>query len=77
MDARRRFDGRVCLVTGGGRGIGRAIALGLAAEGGRVGVLARTRGQCEEVTASMGEQGLAVPADVTDAEACERAVREV
>ena len=72
-----RFDERVCLVTGGGRGIGRAIALGLAAEGARVGVAARTRAQCEEVAASIGERGLAIEADVTDEAACERAVREL
>ena len=72
-----RFDERVCLVTGGGRGIGRAIALGLAAEGAHVGLAARTRGQCEEVAASMGERGLAIEADVTDEVACERAVREL
>jgi len=77
VDARRRFEGRVCLVTGGGRGIGRAIALGLAAEGGLVGVVARTRGQCEEAASSMGSSGVAVEADVTDEASCERAVREV
>lgn len=72
-----RFEGRVCLVTGGGRGIGRAIALGLAAEGGSVAVAARTRAQCEAVAAEIGERGLALELDVTDLEACERAVAEV
>jgi 3-oxoacyl-[acyl-carrier protein] reductase len=74
---RGRFEGRVCLVTGGGRGIGRAIALGLSAEGAQVGVLARTRWQCEEVAAQVGEGGLALEADVTDPEACVRAVEEL
>jgi NAD(P)-dependent dehydrogenase (short-subunit alcohol dehydrogenase family) len=73
----RRFEGRVCLVTGGGRGIGRAIALALAAEGAAVGVAARTRWQCEEVAGEIGDRGLAVELDVTDEEACERAVAEV
>ena len=77
MTRGQRFAGRVCLVTGGGRGIGRAIALGLAAEGGSVAVAARTRGQCEAVAAEIGERGLALELDVTDLEACERAVAEV
>ena len=76
MTRDRRFEGRVCLVTGGGRGIGRAIALGLAAEGASVAVAARTRWQCEEVAGQIGEQGLALELDVTDLEACERAVAE-
>lgn len=67
-----RFDGRVCLVTGGGRGIGRAIALALAAEGGRVGVLARTADQVDSVAAETG--GVALVADVRDEAACVRAV---
>lgn len=73
----QRFEGRVCLVTGGGRGIGRAIALGLAAGGGRIAVAARTRAQCESVAAEIGERGFAVELDVTDQAACERAVAEV
>jgi meso-butanediol dehydrogenase / (S,S)-butanediol dehydrogenase / diacetyl reductase len=73
----RRFEGRVCFVTGGGRGIGRAIALALAAEGAAVGVAARTRWQCEEVAGEIGDRGLAVELDVTDEEACARAVAEV
>lgn len=73
----KRFLERVCLVTGGGRGIGRAIALGLAAEGGLVAVAARTHKQCEEVASEIGERGLAVELDVTDGEACERALAEV
>jgi len=72
-----RFEGRVCLVTGGGRGIGRAIALGLFDEGASVGVGARTRWQCEEVAAQMGDRGLAVEVDVTNADSCEEAVAAV
>jgi len=70
----RRFVDRVCLVTGGGRGIGRGVALALAAEGAAVGVLARTRAQCEAVAREIGDRGLALSADVTDADAVDRAL---
>jgi NAD(P)-dependent dehydrogenase (short-subunit alcohol dehydrogenase family) len=73
----RRFEGRTCLVTGGGRGIGRAVALALAAEGAAVGVAARTRSQCSEVAAEIGEKGHAIELDVSDASACERTVAEL
>jgi len=74
---RKRFEGQVAVVTGGGRGIGRAIALALAAEGASVGVVARTTTQCEAVAAEIGERGLAATADVSDAESCARAIEAV
>ena len=77
LNGTRRFEGRVCLVTGGGRGIGRAVALALAAEGAAVGVVARTRVQCEEVAAEIGESGVALAGDVTDQSSVERVVAEL
>lgn len=74
-----RLDGRTALVTGGGRGIGRAIALGLAAEGARVAVLSRTREELDEVVATVAEQGgeaVALVVDCTDGPALKRAVAE-
>jgi 3-oxoacyl-[acyl-carrier protein] reductase len=59
--------GRVALVTGGGRGIGRAIALGLANMRAQVAVLARSEDELAATVAAAGRQGnaaLAVPADV-------------
>lgn len=72
-----RFKGRTCVVTGGGRGIGRAIAVALAAEGASVGVLARTGAQCAEVAAGIGERAIAVRADVADPADCSAAIDAV
>ncbi len=61
------LDGRVALVTGGGSGLGRAFALGLAAEGARVGVIGRRSEPLEEVVALLGpERAAAAQADVRD-----------
>ena len=71
---------RVALVTGGGRGIGREIALALAREGCAVAVAARTMPEVEEAAAAVrlaGPAGLAVPLDVTDPAAVSRALAHV
>ncbi|OAQ53607.1 dehydrogenase [Natrinema mahii] len=66
------LEGRVAVVTGGGRGIGRAIAVELANAGAAVVPSARSTDEIEAVTADIEDAGgdaLAVPADVTDADA--------
>ena len=73
------FAGRTALVTGAGRGIGRAIALGLAAGGARVAVLARSVDQLNEVADAVRAQGssaLVLVADVGDRGAVHRAAEE-
>jgi NAD(P)-dependent dehydrogenase (short-subunit alcohol dehydrogenase family) len=74
-----RLSGRVALITGGGTGIGRAVALAFAREGAKVAVAARRLDKLQEVVAEIGKQGgegLAVACDVTKAADAERAVRE-
>jgi 2-deoxy-D-gluconate 3-dehydrogenase len=70
----RRFDGKTCLVTGGSRGIGEAIARALATAGGTVGVLSRSAQDCTRVAGGLGDEALAIPADVGDVRSCGRAL---
>jgi 3-hydroxybutyrate dehydrogenase len=62
------LGGRRALVTGGGRGIGRAVALELARAGADVAVSSRTRAEIEAVAdaaRALGRRGVALPADVS------------
>ena len=73
------LKGRTALVTGGGLGLGRGIAIELAKAGAQVAVLSRTRAQLDQVVAqieSAGGRARALVADVTDRAAVEAAVAE-
>jgi NAD(P)-dependent dehydrogenase (short-subunit alcohol dehydrogenase family) len=75
-----RLAQRRILVTGGGRGLGRAIALAAAREGAAVGLLGRTPRALEETAAEARGHGVAAAtaaADVADASAVEAAVSHV
>jgi 3-oxoacyl-[acyl-carrier protein] reductase len=66
------LSGRVALVTGAGRGIGRAAAVALAAHGVRVALAARSEAELEKVRQEIVEGGgeaIAFPADLAEAEA--------
>jgi NAD(P)-dependent dehydrogenase (short-subunit alcohol dehydrogenase family) len=71
---------RVVVVTGGGRGIGRAIALGFADQRASVAIIARSQHELDETLGEIearGAGGLALSADVTDYAAVEAAHREI
>ena len=65
MLAEGSLEGRVALVTGGGSGLGRAMALELGRLGASVAVLGRRRHMLEETGAELAD-GVAVPADVRE-----------
>ena len=72
-----RLAGEAAIVTGAGRGFGKAIALGLAAEGATVTVMARSKDQLDVVAREIEEAGgraLAAAGDVTKREDVERVV---
>lgn len=73
----KRLEGQTAIVTGAGRGIGRAIALALATEGAHVTLCARTQSELDTVAAEvkrLGGQALVVVADLTRAQEVNRMV---
>ncbi|MGX1696022.1 SDR family NAD(P)-dependent oxidoreductase [Microbacterium keratanolyticum] len=82
MSVMQKFslEGRVALVTGGNRGIGRGIAQALAEAGAAVAITARTAQAAQDAAAELTAEGhtaLGVALDVTDADSVESAVAEV
>jgi 3-oxoacyl-[acyl-carrier protein] reductase len=73
----RPLEGRVALVTGGSRGIGRGIAAELAAAGAEVVLTARTREAAEAAAREIGERVRGVAMDVSDDESVASATREL
>lgn len=76
----KRFDKQVVWITGGGSGIGRALALAFADEGAAVAVSGRREDRLQRVVDELeerGAKGLAVRCDVTDEASVAEAVRKV
>lgn len=74
-----RLKDKVAIVTGSGRGLGRAFALGLAEAGADVVVTSRTQSAVDQVAAEVekvGRQALAVQLDVSDEKSVQNAVKK-
>lgn len=75
-----QLDSQVAVITGAGRGIGRAIALAYAREGAKLALAARSESELQEAVSAVSELGskaIAVPTDVTNPEDTERLARRV
>ena len=75
-----RLENRSAIITGAGRGIGRAIALACAQEGAHLALAARTAAELDDVAEqvrALGASALVIPTDVTDQEQVDRMMAQV
>jgi NAD(P)-dependent dehydrogenase (short-subunit alcohol dehydrogenase family) len=75
-----KLTGKTAVITGASRGLGKAMALALAAEGARIALVARDRQRLDAVAAGIGGasgQATVVPADVTSEDQVRRIEREI
>lgn len=75
-----RLDNKKAIVTGAGRGIGRALAIGLVEAGADVALLSRTKEDLEETAKyirELGREALVIPTDVTSREAIQESLQTI
>ncbi len=79
MDVRKLFslEGRVALVTGGSRGIGKMIAEGYIQSGAKVYITARKADVCDATAEELGENCISLPGDISTIAGCEALAAEL
>ena len=74
---RYAFDGKVVLVTGGGSGIGQAVARAFLDNGAKVAVVGRRKEKLDETLGDRADRGLAIAADIADPDQARQLVDDV